>query len=230
MTDGRGDKHRANLGDLDADQFRTRARVHLHTAPVDTVFDAKSGRAWGRSDFDLNPDMVNEIDPDEPVGQAAVLVPIVLGGPALTMLLTQRSEKLKRHGGQIAFPGGRFEDADDGPLATALRETEEEVGITSNFVEPVGFLDSYRTRTGFQITPVVGLVRPGFDLRLDAREVAGAFEVPLAFLMNPDNHRRDSRVWNGRERHFYAMPYGEHYIWGATAGMIKNLYERLVQE
>ena len=217
------------IGHLSAEAFRARAVEQLHPAPVETIFDPKSGRACGRSDFDLNPDMVNEIDPAEPVGEAAVLVPIVASS-SLTMLLTKRADTLKRHRGQIAFPGGRFEDADDSPLTTALRETEEEIGLRPEFVEPIGYLDSYRTRTGFQITPVVGLVRPGFDLNLDAREVASAFEVPLAFLMDPDNHKRDSRMWNGRERHFYAMPYREHYIWGATAGMIKNLYERLVQE
>ncbi|MEL6297810.1 MAG: CoA pyrophosphatase [Pseudomonadota bacterium] len=214
--------------DMTADELRDLARAAFYPAPSDQIFDAKSGRAWGRSDFDLNPDMVNEVDFSEPVGAAAVLVPIVASSE-MTILLTKRSSALKRHRGQIAFPGGRVEDADTDAAATALRETEEEIGLDRDFIEPLGYLDSYRTRTGFQITPLVGLVRPGFSLKLDPREVEDAFEVPFAFLMNPDNHRRDQLEWQGRARHFYAMPYGPHYIWGATAGMIKNLHERLIQ-
>jgi 8-oxo-dGTP pyrophosphatase MutT (NUDIX family) len=163
-----------------------------------------------------------------PARPAAVLVPIVLR-PALTVLLTQRSHALQYHAGQISFPGGRIEAVDKGPLDCALREAEEEIGLTRTYVEPLGYLDGYRTGTGFQIVPVVGLVRPGFSLALDAREVADAFEVPLEFLMDPANHRKDSREWRGRRRYFYAIPHGERYIWGATAGMLKNMHRKLFE-
>jgi len=147
----------------------------------------------------------------------------------LQILLTRRSAHLPSHPGQIAFPGGKVEDHDQGALAAALRETEEEIGLSSEHIEPIGYLDGYRTRTGFQITPVVGLVTPGFSLRLDPREVDEAFEVPFAFLMNPNNHETHSRTWNGQGRAFYAMPFEDYYIWGATAGMLKTLYERLAR-
>jgi 8-oxo-dGTP pyrophosphatase MutT (NUDIX family) len=132
------------------------------------------------------------------------------------------------HPGQISFPGGKLEAGDATPVACALREAREEIGLPPANVEPLGFLDSYRTGTGFQISPVVGLVRPQFQAVLDPREVLEVFEVPLAFLMNPANHQRASREWRGRQRFFYAMPYQGRYIWGATAGILKNLYERLL--
>ena len=155
---------------------------------------------------------------------AAVLVPLVQRAPGLTVMLTQRTDDMPSHAGQIAFPGGRRqkEDADD--EATALRETEEEVGLSRSFIDVIGQVDRYRTGTGYEITPVVGLVRPGFTIHADPREVADVFEVPLAHFLDEKNHRIDSRVWQGRERRYYAMPYGERYIWGATAGMLKNLH------
>jgi 8-oxo-dGTP pyrophosphatase MutT (NUDIX family) len=119
---------------------------------------------------------------------------------------------------------------DSGPLACALREAREEIGLLPAYVEPLGYLDSYRTGTGFQVVPVVALVRPGFTLTLDPVEVAEAFEVPLRFVMDPANHQRDSREWRGgRRRFFYAMPYEQRYIWGATAGMLKNMHQRLFE-
>ena len=172
--------------------------------------------------------MLAEIAQDERPRPASVLIP-VLEGPQLRILLTRRAAHLRSHRGQIAFPGGKIEDDDRSPLEAALRETEEEIGLDRAFVEPIGYLDSYRTRTGFHIMPVVALVRPGFMLEIDRNEVDLTFEVPFDFLMDPSNHRRDSVTWQGRERFFYAMPYQDHYIWGATAGMIKNLYERLRQ-
>ena len=155
-----------------------------------------------------------------------MLVPIVLR-PALTVLLTQRSQDMPSHPGQISFPGGKVEAGDSNALACALRESNEEIGLPPANVEPLGYLDSYRTGTGFQIVPVVALVRPGFPLSLDTREVAEVFEVPLRFLMDSANHRKDSREWRGRVRFSYAMPYEDRYIWGATAGMLKNMQQRL---
>ncbi len=155
---------------------------------------------------------------------AAVLVPLVRRAPGLTVLLTQRTDDMPSHAGQIAFPGGRQQPDDTDAVATALRETEEEVGLERRFVDVLGTLDHYRTGTGYEITPVVGIVEPGFTTQADPREVADVFEVPLAHFLDEKNHRIDSRVWQGRERRYYAMPYGERYIWGATAGMLKNLY------
>ena len=129
--------------------------------------------------------------------------------------------------GDLGFPGGKVETYDAGPLAAALREAREEIALDEAFIEPVGYLSPYRTGTGFIITPSVALVRPGFKLTADPAEVADVFEVPLAFLMNEANHQIHSRVWGGVERRFYAMPYGEHNIWGATAGIIRTLYRRL---
>ncbi|MCF8532328.1 MAG: CoA pyrophosphatase [Reyranella sp.] len=155
---------------------------------------------------------------------AAVLVPLVRRAPGMTVLLTQRTDDMPSHAGQIAFPGGRRQAEDVDAVATALRETEEEVGLERRFVDVVGPVDLYRTGTGYEITPIVGIVEPGFTARADPREVADVFEVPLEHFLDERNHRIDSRVWQGRERRYYAMPYGERYIWGATAGMLKNLH------
>lgn len=158
---------------------------------------------------------------------AAVLVPIVLREQAPTVLLTRRTEHLKDHPGQISFPGGRVEADDPSPIYTALREAKEEIGLEQSRVEVLGFLPEYRTGTGFRITPVVALIAPPLSLALDAFEVAEAFEVPLSFLLDPANFRRHSLVHQGRLRHYYAVPYGEHFIWGATAGMIASLLRLL---
>jgi 8-oxo-dGTP pyrophosphatase MutT (NUDIX family) len=155
---------------------------------------------------------------------AAVLVPLVRRESGITVLLTQRTEDMPSHAGQIAFPGGRKQAEDVDAKDTALRETEEEVGISRTFVEVVGEVDHYRTGTGYEIAPVVGIVTPGFTIHADPREVADVFEVPLSHFLDAQNHRIDSRVWQGRERRYYAMPYGDRYIWGATAGMLKNLH------
>ena len=179
-----------------------------------------------RSDFDLNPELEPVREISRAPRDAAVLVPIVLRDE-LTVLLTQRTEDLPSHAGQIAFPGGKVESHDDGPLAAALRETHEEIGLGHSFVEPLGYLDGYLTGTGFHVVPVVAFVTPDFSLTLDPSEVADAFEVPLGFLMDSANHQRHSREWRGITRTYYAMPYGQRYIWGATAGMLRNLYDRI---
>lgn len=162
-----------------------------------------------------------------PLTPAAVLVPIVERPEGATVLLTKRTDHLHDHAGQISFPGGRTEEDDDGPITTALRETEEELGLKRAFVHVVGFLDAYETATGFLVTPVVGLVTPGFRLRPDRFEVAEAFEAPLSFLLDPANHRVKSRAVKGKRYGFYELTYGKYVIWGATAGMLVNLYRRL---
>ena len=178
-------------------------------------------------DHDLNPFMQDWIDPSERLKPAAVLVPLVEHNSGLTVLLTKRTDHLHHHAGQVSFPGGRVEADDLDVVDTALRETEEEIGINRSYIETVGYLDDYETGTGFHITPVVGFERLGFDLNVDDFEVAEVFEVPLDFLFDPKNHQRHSRELNGRSRQYYAMPYGEFYIWGATAGMLMNLYRRV---
>lgn len=158
---------------------------------------------------------------------AAVLFPIVLRDGMHTVLFTQRTAHLRDHAGQISFPGGRVELEDLSPTHTALRETEEEIGLKRDRIEILGFLPEYRTGTGFRVTPVVALVLPPFDIRPDPFEVAEVFEVPLAFLLDPVNHKQHSIHHGGALRHFFAMPYGDYFIWGATAGMIRSLTERL---
>lgn len=162
-----------------------------------------------------------------PPRDAAVLIPIVDRRPDATVLLTRRTDTLATHAGQIAFPGGKIDADDADPIACALREAEEEVGLRRDAVVLLGCLPPFLTGTGFRIFPVLARIDPDYDLRLNSDEVAEAFEVPLAFLMDAANHRRASRVFNGVERQFYEMPFGGHYIWGATAGIIRALYERI---
>ena len=145
------------------------------------------------------------------------------------MLFTRRAAHLKAHSGQVSFPGGRVADTDASAEATALRETREEIGLERGKIELLGRLPDYHTRTGFRITPVVGLVTPPLALTADANEVEEIFEVPLAFLLEPANHQRHSREWQGKQHWFFAIPHRNHYIWGATAGMLVNLYRHLAQ-
>jgi 8-oxo-dGTP pyrophosphatase MutT (NUDIX family) len=163
---------------------------------------------------------------EKPIRPAAVLVPIV-DHPEPTVLLTQRSAHLNDHAGQISFPGGKIDPTDATPLDAALREAWEEVGLTRDFIEPIGYLDLYGTSFGFRILPTVARVRPGFTPKINAAEVEEVFEVPLAFLMNPVNHQIHSKDFRGMERSYYAMPFAERYIWGATAGILRVLYERI---
>ena len=171
--------------------------------------------------------MLSILAREQPIRPAAVLIPVV-DRPEPTVLLTQRSAHLNEHAGQISFPGGKIDPTDASPLDAALREAEEEVGLTREFIDPIGYLDLYGTSFGFRILPTVAKVRPGFTLRISPAEVDDAFEVPLAFLMNPANHQLQSKEFRGVERFYYAMPYGERYIWGATAGILRVLYERIV--
>lgn len=200
-------------------------RLHLAPQPLEAFHEAPRVLA-GPSDFDLNPDAIAEAMPLGSAKPAAVLVPVVARDP-LSVLLTQRTHDLASHAGQIAFPGGKVDAEDKGPLGAALREASEEIGLAPEFIEPLGFLDTYRTVTGFAVTPVVALVKPGFELQLNAREVADAFEVPFSFLMDAANHEMHTRTYRGHERKYYAMPYGERYIWGATAGILVNMHKRL---
>lgn len=156
-----------------------------------------------------------------------MLVPVIDRPAEATVLLTHRVETLRAHSGQIAFPGGRIDPGDRSPAAAALREAWEEIGLAERHVMPLGYLDPYLTGTGYLVVPTVAVVTPPFELSLNPSEVADAFEVPLAFLMEPANHQRHSRDFGGTLRQFYAMPYAERFIWGATAGMLRNLYERL---
>lgn len=160
---------------------------------------------------------------------AAVLVPLIDRPDGLTVLFTQRTAHLAHHAGQVSFPGGHMEE-DETPEETALRETEEEVGLHRRHVTLIGRLGTYVTRTGFEVVPVVAVVEPKFDIAPDPHEVAEVFEVPLDFFLDPANHQKHERVFEGRARGFYAMPYGRHYIWGATAGMLVALYECLISE
>lgn len=198
--------------------FFARATERLYAEPP-------SGPATGEQV--LNPDLFAD---EDGFRDAAVLVPLVAHETGLTAILTLRTPHLAVHAGQIAFPGGKVDQADRGPAATALREAREEIGLDPASVTVVGYLDQYLTGTGYRITPVIGRVQPDPMLALNPQEVQEAFEVPLAFLMDPANHHRGSRIFMGRERHFYEMPFEGRYIWGITAGIIRGLYERMFDQ
>ena len=202
---------------IDAAALRRLAATRFFSAPLD---------AAGRGDGDLNPG--SGLDFSVEAVPAAVLVPIVARPAGLTVLFTERTDHLASHPGQVAFPGGKIDAGDAGPLAAALREAAEEIGLDGRYIDPIGYLDTYQTGSGFRIVPAVALIAEGFTLRLNAREVAAAFEVPLAFLLDPGNHQLQSREWRGKLRHYYEMPYDGHRIWGVTAGIVRNLHDRLV--
>jgi 8-oxo-dGTP pyrophosphatase MutT (NUDIX family) len=203
--------------------FTTRAdfdqRVASRLAPIDAVFDVPL-----RTDYDLNPDW--PAPEKASVRRAAVLVGLIDRGDDYGVLLTLRPDTMPSHAGQIAFPGGRIEPGET-PLAAALREAHEEVGVDPGSVRVIGQGDTYLTGSGFAISPFVGLLPPGFVAAPHAREVADVFETPLSFLMDQANHQRHEREYRGALRAYYAMPHNGRYIWGATAGMIKSLYDRL---
>ncbi|MCG6876855.1 MAG: CoA pyrophosphatase [Betaproteobacteria bacterium] len=200
---------RGHLAYHDADWLRERFSAALPYEPV-TTGDGHLVRRDGK------------------IRPASVLVPVVKRASGLTVLLTRRTAHLHDHAGQISLPGGRAEE-DESPEDTALRETAEEIGLDPRHVEVLGSLTDYVTVTGYRVTPVVGLVSPPFELQPDAFEVAEIFEVPLAVFLDPANHQRNRVVVQGVERQYYAMPYGPYYIWGATAGMLMNLYRFLTR-
>jgi 8-oxo-dGTP pyrophosphatase MutT (NUDIX family) len=211
----------APTGETEQEFFR-RARARL-TLDVPAALNDHTAQAR-RGDLDLDPAMWQRagVAATRP---AAVLIPIV-DRAVPTVLLTQRTE-LPSHPGQIAFPGGKIDPHDPTPADAALREAEEEIGLPRALIEPIGYLDLYLTFSGYRILPTVARVQPGYTLVLCEAEVADAFEVPLAFLMDAQNHALHSRDWKGVTRRYYAMPFGERYIWGVTAGILRNLYERI---
>jgi 8-oxo-dGTP pyrophosphatase MutT (NUDIX family) len=206
-----------------ADEFFARARARLTLKVPPALTDPAAPGA--RGDLDLDPEMWTRagVAATKP---AAVLVPVIERSEPM-VLLTLRTQELASHAGQVAFPGGKIDPHDDSPQAAALREAEEEIGLARALVDPIGYLDLYLTFSGFRILPMVARVAPDYALTLNPREVTEAFEVPLVFLMSPDNHQRKTRDWKGVPREYYAMPFGERYIWGVTAGILRNLYERI---
>jgi len=186
--------------------------------------EAAAVREATRGDHDLNPGMT---PPSAALRPAAVLVPIVDRAVGMTVLLTQRTAHLSAHAGQISFPGGRIEEDDTDAIAAALRETEEEVGLPRDHITVISRLDTYVTGTGFEITPVVGIVAPPMPISIDPFEVAEAFEVPLAFILDRRNHQRIERDMGAHSRSYYVLPYDGRNIWGATAGILVNLAEVL---
>lgn len=206
--------------------FFGRARERLNLAVPPALADPLAKGA--RGDLDLDPALWDKagVAATKP---AAVLVPIIDRSQP-TVLLTLRTAELASHASQVAFPGGKIDAADESPVAAALREAKEEVGLSPMLVEPIGYLDLYLTFSGFRILPTVARVKPDFELTLNPSEVTETFEVPLDFLMRPDNHQRKTRDWNGIAREYYAMPFGDRYIWGITAGILRNLYERIYGE
>jgi 8-oxo-dGTP pyrophosphatase MutT (NUDIX family) len=204
-------------------EFFDRARARLGFDIPAGLTDASVVPASGDQGTDR---MLQIIAREQPIRPAAVLIPVVEHVQP-TVLLTQRAAHLNDHAGQISFPGGKIDATDASPLEAALREAEEEIGLSREFIDPIGYLDLYGTAFGFRILPTVARVRPGFRLRINQSEVDDVFEVPLAFLMDPANHQVHNKEFRGIERSYYAMPFEERYIWGATAGILRVLYERI---
>src|SRR5215472_11031860 len=203
------------------DRVRGRLRLDVPAALHDLAAPATRG------DLDQDPELWTRagVIATRP---AAVLVPVV-DRPDPTVLLTQRTADLASHAGQVAFPGGKIDPIDATPAAAAMREAEEEIGLDHGLIEPIGYLDLYLTFSGFRVLPTVARIAPDYRLVLSEQEVADAFEVPLTFLMDVQNHALHSRDWKGVTRRYYAMPFGERYIWGVTAGILRNLYERIYE-
>ena len=218
------DKPADDIAEYSPRRFVERVAGRLLHEPPPGDLDPNLPPAY--DDHFLNPDTFERLK-GMPTRRAAVLVPVVAREQGATVILTQRPDHMPNHPGQIAFPGGKIEADDAGPAAAALREAEEEIGLDPGLVTSLGYLDLYMTGTGFRIVPMVGLVRPDYKLTLDPREVTDAFEVPLSFLMSIANHKTGSRLWEGQARHFYIMEYEERYIWGATAGILRNMYNRI---
>jgi 8-oxo-dGTP pyrophosphatase MutT (NUDIX family) len=209
--------------DMSSGEFFRRAQERLSFDVPPGLTDASILAPTG--DFGTDA-MLEIIAKERPVRPAAVLIPIV-ERELPTVLLTKRAEHLNEHAGQISFPGGKIDQTDASPLDAALREADEEIGLKHSFIDPVGYLDVYATGFGFRILPTLARVRPGFELTINRGEVDDVFEVPLAFLMDPANHRLGYKEFRGMQRSFYEMPFEQRYIWGATAGMLRALYERI---
>jgi 8-oxo-dGTP pyrophosphatase MutT (NUDIX family) len=213
----------ATSTELTSDEFYSRARDRLNMDVPLGLTDPDVTPT--RGDHDADP-VMEKIATIRPIRPAAVLVPVI-DRDEPTVLLTQRAQHLPDHPGQVSFPGGKIDKEDASPLASALREAEEEIGLDRAHVAPLGYLDLYMTTLGYRIVPVIARVKPGFKLNLNVSEVDEAFEVPLSFLMNLNNVQRHSRDWQGLTRHYYAITFGERYIWGVTAGILRNLYDRI---
>ena len=207
----------------------TRADPHP-TPALDRVRRALAVRPPRQStDYDLAPDILAALPTGRKLRPAAVLVPLIERSGDLSVVLTRRSVVLKHHPGQIAFPGGKVDDEDGSSEAAALREAWEEVGLRADDVTLIGRLDTHETVTGFAVTPVIGLVSPEFRPDPHDAEVAEVFEVPLNFLLDPANLQVHGRQWMGRKRHYFAIPYGPYYVWGATARILKGLSDRMAE-
>jgi 8-oxo-dGTP pyrophosphatase MutT (NUDIX family) len=196
------------------------ARERLYSDPGHAPEDGSHSDS-GIAGMNPTPEILAQARP------AAVLIPLLARPAGMTMLLTKRSTALRQHSGQIAFPGGKIDAGDGGPLGAALREAEEEIGLSRQHVTPLGFLGPYFSTTGFRITPVVALIDVDAPLTLNSAEVDSVFETPFSFLMDPANHQTHEREWKGQMRRYFAMPHGDHYIWGVTAGIIRMLWLRL---
>jgi 8-oxo-dGTP pyrophosphatase MutT (NUDIX family) len=203
--------------------FFERARARLAVDAPPALHDPNA--IPDKGDHELNLEM-KALWAVRPIRPAAVLVPVV-DRDEPTVLLTQRSAHLPQHPGQVSFPGGKIEPTDETPLAAALREAEEEIGLDARYVEPIGYLDLYMTTQGFRIVPSVARIDPDYQITLNPSEVDEAFEVPLEFLMEPANHEKHSRDWEGIKRYYFAMPFEQRKIWGVTAGILRNLYEKI---
>jgi len=197
-------------------------RHRVNVSPIRRALEAPAG---GTSDYDLNPGVRRAVS--RPLRAASVLVPLVERGCGLNLILTRRPAFLKHHPGQVAFPGGKQDATDATPLAAALREAQEEIGLAPTQVEVLGQLDLHETVTNFAIAPFVGLVDLAFRPVVDRAEVDEVFEVPLAFALDPKHLQVHSREWQGRARRYYVIPFGPHYIWGATARILKTLGDRM---
>ena len=207
-----------SLAPYSAAEFRRRAIEQTLTLGEESWRD--------HGDSLLNPGVIPHLE-DMKLRDAAVLIPVVDDGEEAGVIFTQRTATMRKHSGQVAFPGGAVDAEDEDAEAAAMREAEEEISLDRRFVEPVGRLPQYKALSGFSITPVLAVVRPGFALVPNPAEVEKVFDVPLSFLMNPRNHERGSGIWLGGERHYYRMPYEGHNIWGITAGIVRVIYERL---